>query len=322
MDIYQASTAIQKKILSANKVVLATHQRPDPDAIGSLSAVSHWLTEIKKTHLAICPHEPDYNFAWLNDFRPIVTDIDSLAECPGDVLVVLDCGDLHHARLNEALLRWEKKPFIINIDHHITNTNFGDINLVVSNSASTTEILYEVFNLLRVDITPKIASSLLAGIIGDTYNFTNPNTTKKSFDITSKLLSLGASLPTVSDTVLKNKNLDMLHVWGLVLSRLKFNNNYDVAVTVLEDSDIPEELKDEDVAGGISNFLNNIGGVKAALVLQQLPDNIIKGSFRTNSDLIDVAKLAKILGGGGHRKAAGFHLSGKIEKNGESWKIV
>jgi phosphoesterase RecJ-like protein len=96
-----------------------------------------------------------------------------------------------------------------------------------------------------------------------------------------------------------------------------------VAYTVINHNNQDHDLTPVDVSDGVANFLNNISGVKAALILQQLDDATVKGSFRTNQDLIDVSKLAKILGGGGHRKAAGFKIKGQLfrAENGQ-WQIV
>ena len=150
---------------------------------------------------------------------------------------------------------------------------------------------------------------MLAGIIDDTYNFTNPNTNFQSLETASKLLLAGAQLTQVSDSILKTKTITTLKIWGEVLIRLSYNSQFDMVTTVITREDLDSHLAGAEVTEGVANFLNNLAGVKAALILQQQEPDLIKGSLRTNNDLIDVAKLAKMLGGGGHRKAAGFKVT-------------
>ena len=163
---------------------------------------------------------------------------------------------------------------------------------------------------------------LLAGIIYDTSNFTNPNTSESSLEVASQLLAAGASLTKISNAILKNKSVDTLRIWGEILIHLNYNSRFKSVSTIILDQRSDEKLTDADFAEGIANFLNNLTGVKIVIILQQRENNIIKGSLRTNDDLIDVSLLAKMLGGGGHRKAAGFRLNGELVKTEQGhWHI-
>ena len=322
MDISSVGQKIKSKINQANNILLVAHQQPDADALGSLMAFSEWLASLNKSHVRFCLDQPRTNLLWLLKFEPLVTDHNFLASRDFDLAIILDSGDLAYAGAADLLASLPRKPFIINIDHHSTNQHFGDINLVDSNAVSTTEIIYQLFDFLQLNISANLANALLAGIIYDTYNFTNPNTTHQSLEISSKLLLHGAQLRQVSDSILKTKSVDILKVWGKILVRLNYNKEFDIATTVITKEDTLGNLTESEVTEGVANFLNNLTGVKAAMILQELGSGFIKGSLRTNNDLIDVSKLARILGGGGHKKAAGFKIKGKLAKTEGSWKIV
>ena len=322
MDIYSLSQKINSQINRAGNILLVAHQQPDADALGSIAAFSKWLDALGKPYTKFCLDQPSSDFAWLINFEPLATDPKALVNQRYDLAVILDSGDLKYAGVDRAMADFKTKPFIINIDHHATNQHFGDINLVDSTAVSTTEIIYRLFKILKIKISRQLASALLAGIIYDTYNFTNPNTDRRSLTAASDLLLSGARLEQISNLVLKNKTIDTLRVWGKILSRLSYNKKLQIASTVVTEEDLKTQLSSADVTDGVANFLNNIAGIKAALILQQQEPDVIKGSLRTNDDLIDVSKLAKILGGGGHKKAAGFKVKGKLvqNKNGE-WQI-
>jgi len=317
------SQKIHSQVNQANNILLVSHQQPDADALGSLAAFGEWLDILGKTHTKFCQDLPPANLAWLLNFQPIAINPDLLIRQNYDLVVVLDCGDLKHAGLAKILSDFTLEPFVINIDHHATNQNFGDINLVDEEAVSTTAIIYQLFKSLNHKVSRQTAGALLAGIIYDSYNFTNPNTNHLALAAAADLLLAGASLPQVSNSILKNKSLETLRIWGEILIRLRYNPQFGLATTVITRDDLADYSAVAEISEGVANFLNNLAGIKAALILQQQEDNIIKGSLRTNDDLIDVSKLAKILGGGGHKKAAGFKIKGQLVKLPDgNWQIV
>ncbi|MFA6255423.1 MAG: bifunctional oligoribonuclease/PAP phosphatase NrnA [Patescibacteria group bacterium] len=323
MEITVVGQKIHSQIKGAKNILLVGHQNPDADALGSLMAFSEWFDQLGKTYTKFCLSQPAANLSWLVNFEPLTTDAQLLFNNRYDLVIILDSSDLQYAGVTDILAKFSPRPTVINIDHHFTNQNFGDINLVDSTAVSTSEIIYHLFKLLKIKISPRIASVLLAGIIGDTYNFTNPNTNYQSLATASDLLMAGARLEQVSDSVLKNKTIDTLKIWGKILVRLKYNPELKVVSTVVTENDLKDQSSGQEVTEGVANFLNNLAGVKAALILQQQEPGIIKGSLRTNDDLIDISKLAKMLGGGGHRKAAGFKVKGQLVRTESGqWQIV
>lgn len=322
MDFNVISRKIYSQINNANNILLIIHPNPDADALGSLAAISQWLTDLGKKQTKFCLNQSVNNLAWIVNFETLVSDFNELAKNNYDLIIILDSGDLKYAGVDGFFSKLNFKPVVINIDHHLTNQYFGDINLVNPDAVSTTEIIYQFFKLLKIKISAKTASVLLAGIVGDTYNFTNPNTNSQSLEIAAHLLSAGARIDRINDSIFKNKTLAILKIWGEILIRLNYNVQYEVVSTIVVENDLINNLSSTEVTEGIANFLNNLTGIKAALILQQENDGIIKGSFRTGDDLIDVSKLAKILGGGGHRKAAGFKIEGQLVETEKGWQIV
>jgi phosphoesterase RecJ-like protein len=139
--------------------------------------------------------------------------------------------------------------------------------------------------------------------------------------VASHLLNIGARHQEINKNILRNKSLSLLKLWGRAFERLRYNSSYDLAFTVITSQDITECGAESESASGLSNFFNDLAGAKASLVLIEQPDGTIKGSLRTTRDDVDVAKLAKTLGGGGHQKAAGFSVSGRLVYNEGNWFI-
>ncbi|MDD2807700.1 MAG: bifunctional oligoribonuclease/PAP phosphatase NrnA [Patescibacteria group bacterium] len=322
MELKTSGQKINSILANAHHVLLVGHQRPDADALGSLAAFSYWLDVLGIPHTRFCFGFLTNSLEWLVSVEPIFSEKNQLRQNKFDVVVVLDSGDLQYAGADDLIAEFSDRPIIINIDHHATNRNFGDVNLVDVTAASTTEIIFNLFKAREIKITPKVATALLAGLIFDTYNFTNPNTTFKTLQTAAELVAAGASLAQVSETVLRNKTLATLQVWGNALSQLTINKELGIATTIISHNDLANG-KSAEVAEGAANFLNNLSGVKAAMILQEMPDGTIKGSLRTNDDDIDVSRLAQYFGGGGHRKAAGFKINGRVITDADGgWQIV
>jgi len=193
---------------------------------------------------------------------------------------------------------------------------------VETDAASTTDILFRIFNHNRFRINKEIATCLLTGIITDTGSFSNLATTPQSISNASELLINGARAKDIINNALTKQSIGVLKLWGRAFSRLIKNSHTNIAITVVTLKDFKECGVENESAEGIANFLNNLNGAKAILVLKEQSDGTIKGSLRTTQDNIDVSKLARVLGGGGHKKAAGFTIKGKIEETKGGWKIV
>jgi len=299
------SKQIHSVLQEASHILLVPHQNPDGDAIGSVGALAEYLiNQLQKKVDIFCltAVPPSLHFvphSHLVSSDELIWQVKTI-----DTILVVDSGDLRYAGINKFVKSHQAQ--IINIDHHPTNDNYGHINLINPSASSTAEIIFDFFQANNLKLNKQIATALLTGILTDTGNFTNGATSMRALNIASSLLKSGARIREINQWTLKNNTIDILKLWGIVLNRLEYDANKDLAYTYLTQADYKKFNLDEKEVEGISNFMNTVGGVKMGLFLKETTDGKIKGSFRTTYDDVDVSVLAKQFGGGGHKKAAGF----------------
>ena len=240
------------------------------------------------------------------------------------LIIALDCGSLERTGLAREIEGRGFNQFFIEFDHHLKNGNRSDLEIRKPEAVATTEILYYFFKANKIKINKNIADCILTGILTDTGNFLYSATSQKSINIASEMLLYGARFPRIVRNTLYNKSLPAMKVWGLALNNLKINKKYNFAFSVLTLAEIEKFSSDEseDVFDSISGFLSNLYGVKGVLFLREEKGGKLKGSLRSAHPKVDVSKLASRLGGGGHAKASGFVLEGKIEKEGNNWVVI
>ncbi|MFH1173312.1 MAG: DHHA1 domain-containing protein, partial [bacterium] len=197
-----------------------------------------------------------------------------------------------------------------------------DLNLVIPDADSATTVLTGLLKESDIKIDRQSATYLLTGILTDTSNFANPTTHQTTFQAAAYLMNQGAKLAEITNYTFKNKSLNALRFWGQALMRLKLNQATDVATTVITQQDFKlYDLEEKDVEG-LANFLIAYSPHRIIMVLRELGNNQIKGSLRSASEADDVSRLAKALGGGGHKKAAAFVVPGKLRQGQAGWEIV
>lgn len=314
---------IHNEMLKAKKILLVTHQNPDGDAMGSVSSLSHYFTRIGKPHTVFCITPVPYSLSLYPHLVEVSNDETLWQDESYDLILVLDSGDLKYAGIDQLVANLKHEPVIINIDHHATNKKFGHHNLVMPTASSTTEIIYYFFKKNNIQLDKKISVNILLGLITDTENFTNPGTTISSFTIASDLIKKGANFNLLKTLFLKSRSIPALKLWGIVLSRLEKNQDLDIVYTYVSKKDLDACEAGEAEIEGITNFLNNLNEGRASLILKELVDGKVKGSFRTTREDFDVSAIAKAFGGGGHKKAAGFTVDGTIDEVLKKiWQVI
>ncbi len=304
---------IYHTITNARHILLIPHQHPDGDALGSVTAFMHVLTRIGKSYKAFCHTPLSERQKYLPYSDKITSDPATWTDHTFDVIIVFDSGDLQYAGVAEYISRLSYTPTIINIDHHISNPHFGHHNLVLPNVSSTSEILHSFFSHTNTHIDATMATSLLAGILYDTDNFTNAATSEQTLRIGSDLIRRGAAVDIVRAGLFRDKSIKTLRVWGLVFSRIQKYEPLDIVYSYISQADLHAHGVQEKDYEGIANFFNNLGEGKVSMFLKEQKTGTIKGSFRTTQPDIDVAAWAGFFGGGGHKKAAGFTVDGPID---------
>ncbi|MFA4954315.1 MAG: DHH family phosphoesterase [Patescibacteria group bacterium] len=309
---------LHEELRRAGRVLLVAHKKPDGDTLGASSAMLMWLAGQGKQVTAFCADKPAPSLAFL-DCVHLYTDDPAVFDATYDVVMIFDSGDLRYCGVQDHVPRLPAGYLLVNIDHHATNERYGHMNIVLPEASSTSEIMHRFFAHNNIALDPKIATALLTGIYFDTSNFSNASTRSETIAAASHMLSAGAHNGEILHHMLHNKSIDMLRIWGVMLSRLRHNTELDVVSTYIleaDSSDVTPEAID-----GAANFLNSVvGDSDTIMVLRELPGGFIKGSFR--SIRRDVSKLAKLMGGGGHRKAAGFTVPGRIEETPAGPRIV
>lgn len=230
-----------------------------------------------------------------------------------DLIIALDCA-------NQDLIGefYEQNPSlfyevpVINIDHHLGNTNFGKINIVDVTASSVAEILVSLLETLSKDqpglLDADVATCLLTGLIFDTGSFQNANTTPKSLTVAAQLVAAGAEQQEIIRYLFKTRTLATLRLWGRALSYIKEDQPYRFAWSVLTKADfVAAQAASESSGGVIDELLKTVSGMDFVLLLTE-KEGGINGSLRSILPTIDVSHLANLFGGGGHAQAAGFRI--------------
>ncbi len=312
-------------ILSANKIFLQAHANCG-DATGSVLAMADYLQSLDKEFLVFLPEPVPENFSFMPGVERIVTDSTSFNLGDFDLLLIFDCGDLGRTGIADKIIKEkDSSAVLVNIDHHYTNDSFGDLNIVDKKAPSTSVLIHQFFQANRIVLTKEMATNLLVGIFTDTGIFTNPATNQEALAKAADLLISGASVRSIINSVFHNRSLKGMKLWSRALERITINPRYNLAYTVILQQDLRElGIDSEEELESLSNFLNNLSDVDVILVLREKNNNKIKGAFRTVKDEYDVGRLAALFGGGGHRKASGFTIEGKLhfDENKQRWEVI
>lgn len=316
---------LRKLIIDSDRVLLTMTTGPDGDSIGSMVAMCQAVEQLGRPCFCYSPEDIPPMFDYLVKKQRIMREMsDSVHDYP--LVIIFDTGDMQRTPLVDELAKRDPaKTTVVNIDHHQTvtmhrNVSVVDLNFVDTAAAATTEMLYKVLTAMQIDLSPHAATSLLTGILTDTSHFSNMGTTLDSMSIAGKLMAKGADHRAITYHTMRSKSVGTLKLWGRALSRLSYNKTSGVISTIITLKDLAECDVDGEATTGIANFLNSLSEGRVALVLQEELGGFVKGSLRTTSD-VNVADMAKQFGGGGHAKAAGFRLRGKLVYSGIGWRV-
>lgn len=304
----------------AKRVCVVIPEKPDGDNVGSALALFFALRDAGKlvdvVSLSTLP--PLWDF--LPETRSI-RDVSSFAGTSWDVLVVTDVSDPLYAGIIPFRGAIAPAPSLVQIDHHATNTFFGNVNLVQPEAASATIVVANLLRANGVRITPEIALCLFTGLVTDTGFFSNPATDEEALATGAFLLERGADLRPLLRAFVHNKSMAVLKIWGKTFERIRVHEPWGLVVTVLFHHELRDAGVTHEAAEGIANFLNILSGVRAVCVLREEESGKLKASLRTTHPGVDVAKIALMFGGGGHKKAAGFSMNGKLSEKDGRWEV-
>jgi phosphoesterase RecJ-like protein len=294
-------------IRRAQTIMLMTHVSPDADAVGSLLGLTLALRAIDKRAMPASSEDVPAHFKILPGYDAIVQTV---AAQP-DLLIALDCGDRERMGQLVEAAAWRAAP-TLNIDHHITNTHFGDVNWVEPAATSTCEMALRLIDHMQIGLTPEIATNLLYGIVGDTLGFRTPHTTPAALACAMRLMEAGADLPQIMDHQFNRRSYAQMQLWSMALNAMVLEQASDPqhAHVIWTRIDKPGRRRlslPESGSHGLSNFLLGVEEADVAAVLVEKDNGEIDVSLRARAGF-DVAQVALALGGGGHALASGITL--------------
>jgi bifunctional oligoribonuclease and PAP phosphatase NrnA len=305
-------------IAQSERILITTHERTDGDDLGTALALYNHLSRTgKQVAVSIVGGVPK-QLRFLPGSEAVTED---LPHTNFDLLIVSGCSQL--ARIgNEAIINLNVP--IINFDHHRDNTDYATVNVVDPVKSSVAELVFDFFQINKWPITSQIATCLLTGIFTDTGSFMHSNTESSTFQAASELMRKGALLNTVAKHTFQGKDINALHAWGRALENTYFDEKNKIIYSIITDQDI-KELGNipPSTFEGLVETLNKVPDAKMAVFLKQ-DGGIIKGSLRSETYKgVNVNKIAKLFGGGGHALASGFSLMGKLIKDESGkWQVV
>ena len=294
------------EIEHAEKIVIMAHETPDGDAIGSMLSMYLALKKMGKEADVIVKEFPR-TFAFLPGANKVKTSSDIEKY---DLAISLDCTDLKRLVGREY---FEKAKKTIVIDHHSTNTMFGDLNFVNPVSPACCEILAGMFEYFDIEIDAEIGSCILTGIITDTGGFKYSSVTSETFEFTAELLRKGVNVSDIYQRVLETRTKSNFELLRRATNRLELLEDGKVAFTYINKKDEEEVNAEPGDHEGIVENARSIEGVKVSVFIREKEENLYKVSMRTgNGSNINVSDICYIFGGGAHPRAEGATVTGNV----------
>ena len=292
----------------AKNILVTSHLRPDGDALGSTIAFTLWLRSLGKKVATWNEDGLPRRFHYL-PYHSCVS-VPPTDQHSFDEVIVLDSPT--RGRLGNVLTAISSMGLLINIDHHISNQRYGDLNYVDPSVAATGQILFDLFRYAGVDFTPEISTNLYAAISTDTGSFQHVGTTSRTFEAAAYLVRSGVQVSTLSLAMYNNQPRRCFHLLQHALNNTKFSCNGTIAHFSLSLSDLEHlQIIPEDNEG-IINHLRSVENVIVALCFEELPDTRVRISARSKDARIDVCKICMQFGGGGHPFASGACIQGSL----------
>jgi len=237
-----------------------------------------------------------------------------------DAIVVLDAGATHLTGFHETHpALFDKSLEVVNIDHHPSNDFYGRYNIVEPTAASATMIVHRILGHLGYPLDRHAATCLLTGLYTDTGSLQHSNTSSEALRIAAELLSKGANLRHLSKEIFNTTKVSTMRLWGRVFKNIVRTED-GVTMSAITQKDFADTGADFSEIAGAVDFVNSIPNSHYSVILTER-EGKVKGSLRTLKNEVDVAQIASNFGGGGHTKAAGFTLPGRLEKE-VRWKVV
>jgi bifunctional oligoribonuclease and PAP phosphatase NrnA len=294
---------IRHQLHKAGSILIVSHIRPDGDAIGSVLGLGLALEAVGKQVKMVLQDGVPSSLKFMKGTEKIKTRVEGDFDC----LVALDCSDIQ--RIGDIFNGYHVPD--INIDHHVTNTQFAELNLVEVEAVATAEILALILQFLKLPLTETVADALITGIITDSIGFRTSNMTPRALRVAADLMDAGARLTEIYNLSLVRRSFEAAHLWGMGLSRIKREGPIAWTTLTLADKKLVNYPGRDD-----ADLINNLAAIDdavIAVVFVEQAKGLIKISWRAQPGW-DVANIASYFGGGGHTAAAGAEIEGPLDE--------
>lgn len=296
---------ILEEIKKAETIVILTHENPDGDAIGSSLAMYMALKEMGKNPDLIIPELPRvYNF------MPCADEIKKEGKEEYDLAIAVDSATIK--MLNGFSNYFEEAKVKIVIDHHGTNTMYGDINFVNPDAPACAQVLINIIEYMGVEISKDIGTCILTGIITDTGGFQYQSTTAETFEFASGLLNKGVNVSDIYKRVMNTKSRANFELRKRAIDRMEFLEDGKIAITYITEKDMEEVNAESGDHEGIVEEGRAIEGVEVSIFIRETSKGF-RASLRSN-DYVNVSDVCMMFGGGGHFHAAGCTIAQSLEQ--------
>jgi phosphoesterase RecJ-like protein len=301
------AAAILAMIKESHNVLMVSHKDADGDTLGSALAMAGVVATMGKSVAVRVPPPVPQLYSFLPGFELINQEEGS----PPDLVLVMDASNLD--RLSDTLGKLPETTRVVNIDHHVSNTMFGNVNLVVSGASSTAEVTFDLFKEWGVEISAAAASNLYCGVFTDTGGYRHENTTYKALAMGAELVSLGADAAGIAMRVYKNRKISSIKLSALVMATVGFDCDDRLVHGYVTQAMLDKAGAQLDEADGMIDMLNSVDGLELALFFKEMAPAVTKASIRSRGQA-NANALATQFGGGGHERAAGVEVDMPLEQ--------
>lgn len=295
----------KKFITEAESIVVICHIAPDGDTIGSALGLGWLLRRMGKQVWVACADPIPSRYRFLPGAGEVLPHRPE--GC--DLIIVVDTSDIERIGALYDVTAFTATP-VINIDHHVTNTHFGDVNLV-EDMPSTAEIIYELTNELGIPLDTNSAIGLLTGLVTDTQCFRTANVTADTLRRAVAMMEAGASLRDITELVYNRLPASAIYLWGQALANAQWRGR--ILYTTVDNETLHRYDASADELSGIVNFLASTSDADVAVLFRERSDGRIEAGMRASRGW-NVSDVALRLGGGGHPQAAGCILKGSLDE--------
>jgi len=316
---------IIQQLKNSRSVLIASHVNPDGDAIGSLLAMGLALDALNIKATLYNESDIPAVYRFLPEIKHIQNQISRVHAY--ETAIILDCSNLD--RIGRATDIVTQIPMVINIDHHSTNTRFGERQLIDDKACATAELVFRLLKEMDVPISTAMATSIYTGIVTDTGSFRFSNTNASAFEICNEMVLLGVKPKHIARHLYGSYSLGRIKLLNQALGSIEISNNGSLSLMTLTLNMLRQTGTQPEDADGLIQYARKIEDVKVAALIQEQAngrkhvsaDKNYHVSLRSDGS-IDVAAIAATFGGGGHPSAAGFNLESTLDKIKETIKAI